>query len=54
MVKFSRFCTTFWLSKIIRVTWNTSEIHSLKFDQYYIFLFAVEAKIRFPKRKLTD
>ena len=32
---------------------NTSQIHTLKCDYFYIFLFSFEAKIFVPKGKLT-
>ena len=45
--------TGFW-AKLNRVsTWKTSEIHTLKFDHFCIFLFVLEVRRHIPKWNST-
>ena len=40
-------------SNVRRATWNTWEIHTLKFDHFYIFYLHLEARMHVEKVKLT-
>ena len=47
-------CIVFGLNNIRRATKNISETHTLKFENFYTFLFTFELKIRVSRGKLTQ